>query len=229
MFKKLLVTLLFTSVCLSAADLSEVQDAEHKSGKCKSFQNLKVCNTLNVGGGLNVAGNAVVGGTVTAANFATPSGALSTGGDLSYAYSSIKNSAGGVSINKGDLVIFTSATSSSSITLDPITGIFTVGNTGLYKVQFQVRGTNQSDVGEYPLFMELIQNGSTNLGIFYSDDLSSFATNLLVTSANGSIVVPLIAGDTLSIQNASGATVTLGEMNDLTGTVDAFILIEQIA
>ncbi len=227
MFKKLLVTLLFTSVCLYAADLSEVQDAEHKSGKCKSFQNLKVCNTLNVGGGLNVAGNAVVRGVITAASFATPAGPISTGGDLSYAYSSIKDSAGGVNINKGDLVIFTSATSSSSITLDPITGIFTVGNTGVYKVQFQVRGTNQTDVD--PFFMQLIQNGTTNLGIFYSDDLSSFATNLLVTSANGSIIVPLVAGDTLSIQNASGATVTLGEMNDLTGTVDAFILIEQIA
>ncbi len=126
MFKKLLLTLLFVATAKANCMADQSEEAESKSRKCKTFQNLNVCKNLNVGG------------TVTANNFMTSSGQL-FGGIRNYAV--LTNQAEVIS---GDNILWAETPTSnlsSGISFNATTGSITLPTSGLFLVQYTVRFT----------------------------------------------------------------------------------------
>jgi len=125
MLKKLLIILACTNTFLRAD-----RETEFKSNKCKTFQNLQVCNALNV------AGNETVVGSVTANSFINSSGLL-VNGLRSYAVLSNQTE-----ITSGSNVLWAATPAgnlSSNITFDPTTGLITLPTSGLFLVKYSVR------------------------------------------------------------------------------------------
>ncbi|MBY0110333.1 MAG: hypothetical protein K2X90_04440 [Candidatus Babeliaceae bacterium] len=216
----LLLTCMFAVANLAAQDSAD--EAETK-GKNKKYDCLTVRNhffdcgdavitgLLTANGGLVVNGDETIAGDVTitgdvnvtgticaggfdlcpAAATGTP-GVPGIGGDLAYGY---EYNVGAATVAANTAVSFSNQDLSSGITL--AADSMTATNSGIYRVQFEVRGFDSTNPNTFPLKFSLQNNGS---------DFASFASDTLTSGTavvNGAAMVTLAAGDVITLVNVN--------------------------
>lgn len=133
MLKKILITSLFASMSLQAAEVIDDDDAETKGSKCKTLQNLNICNKLAVGG------NETILGSITANSFTNPMGKLFSGFRN---YAVLSNQAAVSQSTSGNTILWNSTTNnnlSSEISVNSTTGLITLPTSGTFFIEYSVR------------------------------------------------------------------------------------------
>lgn len=203
----------FTLFLLVSAFLNAEQDLV-KSSRCKKFQNLNVCNSLNVGG------NETVEGSVTANSFISPSGVLFTG-VRNYAVLSNQTE-----VLSGDNFLWAATPASnlsSGITFDPSTGLITLP-TGIFLIKYTARlnievspdstatvqlqqtvnGT-PTNISQAAITNDLEIDGFTDIYPDEQSQIVGYALIQVTSSANNAInLVFTLAGSNIFIPAASG-------------------------
>lgn len=185
---------------------------ETKSKKCKTFQNLNVCNSLKAGS-VTVNGNAIVSGTlavdgpVTAESFSTPSGTLSTGIQN---YAVLINSFG---VDSGNNILWEDTPAgnlSAGITLDNTTGFITLP-VGLFLVQYTVRFNIVSPATDPTGFAQLQQGPASGpLSPIAQPAISSTSANIPDNATLNIQLQPQVTGYALvPVTSASDNTIAL--------------------
>lgn len=214
------------------------EDAAVKGGKCKSFSNLTVCNSLNagslavsgntaIGGNALIGGNAVIEGTVKVNKKITlsnsfPEIALENGGNLldyaSFASQTELLIAGGAAATFDP----TFSVSSPSITLGLDNQTITFADAGIYLLNGYMLGTatTQPQTGFSFTFANPVAPAITISG--------GVQTTGVVTTISGSVIAHITAGQTMTFNNASSGNFSLSDADVAGGARTVGVMIVRL-
>lgn len=194
---------------------------------------------LAVAGNEAVAGDLAVAGTITASNLTVtgtitgPGGSPIGAASLGYAYAC--NTAAQV-VPAGGIVTFNLSASPAAgiIPPAPAGATFTILTSGVYYIQYQVRGTPGTLTPPSALQFTVLDNGTPLACSTYASDVQSTSLAADGTEAvNGYTIVSLTAGDVITLQNitlSSADSVTLAAVPvGGTSAVNASMLITRLA